>query len=509
MLRVAFSESAVLGSNRTLARKTIGTLAALTVTLVAAGGAAIWALLILQRMAESAHEEFTEFVEMRDVERNVWAATTHLEQGLRDSAAVDLDRAIAQLDEFDALQTSLESQFDAKHASAERDLALRARDAIRAMRAHLAEAREGPIDTERLAAARRALSNLMDELERAAKITNDQTRSRFGLMLALLAGLFAATLGSAVIICTSHYRSVIGPLTYVRDGVRRLTGGDLSVRLSPRGDAEFTDLQGDFNRMAAELESLYRDLERRVAEQSKQLAVSERLAGVGFLAAGVAHEINNPLAIMSGHAESLLRRLRSGGGGAIDPAALTHDLEIIREEAFRCKKITQDLLDLARPGDQSRGAVSMWQIIHGVTDVLRLAPDSRHVLIETSGDADDQLLVAGSEPELKRVLLNLAMNALAAVSQINGRVELRARRDNGWVELCVYDNGCGMTPETAEHVFEPFFTTRRNPPGVGLGLAISHAIVRRHQGVLLAASDGPGKGSVFTLRLPAAEEPHS
>lgn len=98
------------------------------------------------------------------------------------------------------------------------------------------------------------------------------------------------------------------------------------------------------------------------------------------------------------------------------------------------------------------------------------------------------------------------MNAVQAVPRAGGRIELHAGRRNGWVELTVQDNGCGMSAETLQHVFEPFFTARKGQAGVGLGLAISHAIVRRHGGEILASSPGIGRGSAFTLRLPALAE---
>jgi len=492
----------------TLARKTVLRLGALTAALAIAGAAAIWCLLMLQNLSAITREEFDELREIRPIERKLWDAAVELAENRREPAAALLDEVIATLDGFRREQVSGYSRLESAHAEREKRLADQSRAALDALRARLRSAAPPPSpleETRVLREARQQLSSLTDEFERAVAAVHLRTTRRFEKVMLGLVLLFVAITAAAAMINLGHYRAVIGPLRYVRDGVGRLAGGALETRLAPRGDAEFVDLQRDFNAMAAELESLYRDLERRVAEQGRRLAVSERLASTGYLAAGVAHEINNPLAIMSGYAQSILRQLR-------DPAAppatteLVRDLEVIRDEAFRAKKITQQLLDLSRGGDSQRSLVSLWRVIDDVTEIVRGANLFQGVSIERVGDKSEPLLVWGAEPELKQILLNLTMNAAQSLRSDGGRLELLARRSNGWVELVVRDNGCGMTPETLEHVFEPFYSGRKRSGGVGLGLTICHAIVRRHDGELLAASDGVGRGSVFTVRLPAAEE---
>lgn len=494
----------------TLARKTMLRLGALTGALLAAGAAAIWGLTMLQHMAATTREEFEEFRSIHRVERHVWAASLEVVSKHRDDAVKELDQALDALESFEEFQESGVTELDESHASREQQLAQLTTKSLQAIRASLQSQDDAdaftPEQEKVIFAALQSLSELVDEFERVVSIVHDHTATRFRWVLIGLVALFVLFLATAVAIVFRHYQDVIEPLRYIRDGVRRVAGGELSTRLSLRGDAEFTELQTDFNRMAGELESLYRNLETRVAEQSRQLAVSERLASVGFLAAGVAHEINNPLAIMSGHAESLLRRLREAQSKN-DDSGILRDLAIIRDEAFRAKKITQQLLDLSRNGDAHRGPVSVWRVIDDVTAFLKNARMCDGVMVRTSGETDDPLRVVASEPELRQVLLNLAVNAAHAVTAATGKIEIAAARNNGCVEIQVRDNGCGMSRETLQHVFEPFYTTRRGQAGVGLGLAISHAIVRRHNGELLPASDGPGHGSVFTLRLPAYKEP--
>src|SRR5205807_1065265 len=126
--------------------------------------------------------------------------------------------------------------------------------------------------------------------------------------------------------------------------------------VEPRGPAEFAELAEDFNRMARELEALYRDLEQKVAIKSRELVRSERLASVGYLAAGVAHEINNPLSIITGYGERAIQKLERDANDDGSAVAMK-SLRIMCEEAYRCKAITEKLLSLARPGEEARGPV--------------------------------------------------------------------------------------------------------------------------------------------------------
>ena len=128
----------------------------------------------------------------------------------------------------------------------------------------------------------------------------------------------------------------------------------------------------------------------------------------------------------------------------------------------------------------------------------------RKVRTHFTDDAEAMQVVANAS-EMKQVLLNLTINALEASPADRGEVRIGGRRSGDWVELSVEDNGKGMSPETLEHVFEPFFTAKRGAgePGTGLGLSITHAIVESHGGRIRAESNGPGRGSRFTFQLPA------
>ena len=324
----------------------------------------------------------------------------------------------------------------------------------------------------------------------------------------LIGALSAAALIAALGITASQYRSLMSPLQRLRVGVRSVAAGQFDRRLEPGGGREFAELAEEFNRMASELDGFYRELEEKVRAKSRELVRSERLASVGFLAAGVAHEINNPLNVISGYAELTLKRLRALDG---DPAAddAAKSLRIIRDEAFRCKETTEKLLTLARGGNEGREPLSLSGVAREVVTMTRGLKNYRDRKVTLEFDESDPLDVVANANEMKQVLLNLTINALQAVPPGTGEVLIEGRREGGWVEVSVSDNGRGISPESLGHVFEPFYTDKRGAgePGTGLGLSITHAIVESHGGRITAESAGSGRGSRFTVHLPAGGTP--
>jgi signal transduction histidine kinase len=339
-------------------------------------------------------------------------------------------------------------------------------------------------------------------------IGNNQQLADLQLRATLTAVIVLSSLILLGAVATSlfHYRGIIRPLTQLRNAVGKLARADFSGELPPGGKSEFAQLTVDFNRMASELRGLYEELERKVEAKSRELLRSQRLASVGYLAAGVSHEINNPLSIMSGYAELTLKSLEKGYDEASAQGAI-EALRVIRDEAFRCKQITGKLLSMARAGGDSKEVFSLADVAGDVTRLLAgLEPyHGRHV--ELKFDSPQGTQIYGNINEMKQVLLNLAVNALQAVKPKDGQVKIEGRRLGEWVEISVADNGRGMTPETIEQVFEPFFTDKRgvSEPGTGLGLAITHAIVESHGGQIRAESAGLGRGSRFVVRLPARD----
>jgi len=349
------------------------------------------------------------------------------------------------------------------------------------------------------------VSHLVAEIRSTIERRQEFASRRQRTTLTIVTALSVLIIAGAVIIGIQQYRSVMGPLKTLGDGVRRLAGGDLRQRITPGGHAEFAALAADFNRMAAELDELYRNLENKVAEKSRELVRSERLASVGYLAAGVAHEINNPIGIIAGYAELSLAQLRAAGNESAPVAEARKALELICEEAFRCKQIVGKLLSLARPGEDVRRPVVLSDIARDVVSVISGLKDYRDTPVRLEVQPDADLTVLASEGEMKQVVLNLAINALESSDSGVARVTIRVGRHDDTVELSVEDDGRGMTPDVLERVFEPFFTARRGAqrPGTGLGLSITHAIVESHGGKIRPYSEGPGRGSRFVVELPA------
>jgi signal transduction histidine kinase len=298
------------------------------------------------------------------------------------------------------------------------------------------------------------------------------------------------------------YRWVVDPIRDLHDKVGRLGRGDFDSRIEVHSNDELQDLAEAFNDMTERLQAIYRDLARQVNERSRQLVRSERLAGVGFLAAGVAHEINNPLASIAFCSEALERRLAdllAAHRNHPDVATVTSYLRMIQQEAFRCKEITQKLLEFSRVGERQRQLTDLAQLIQSVISMVHHLQSykGKQIVFEPQ----EQLRVLVNAPEIKSVILNLVVNALDSMDE-GGVLTIRLGSRDGVAELTLADTGCGMTAEVLENIFEPFFTRSRTGKGTGLGLSISHRVVTQHGGEIEATSPGPGQGSTFTVRLP-------
>lgn len=340
-------------------------------------------------------------------------------------------------------------------------------------------------------------SEIDDTAERIGSIQGSAESHRTKVILGVsVTGVLAAMLAIAVGIW--QYLAVMQPLRRLQRGVQRLAAGDFADQLRATGDREFVQLANDFNRMADDLATLYEQLEEKVRLRSAQLAQSERLASVGFLAAGVAHEINNPLAIIAGEAELALSALPQDA----DPD-LRQALTTSRDEAFRCKGITQKLVSLARPGSTKPEPVVLNDLAEEVVEMVRTLPQLEGRGLQYTA-AREPIQVLTEAAQVKQVLLNLVINALEAIEPGTGQVQVGVLPNPSPPTIVVTDNGRGMDVQTLERVFQPFYTSKKSPnrPGLGLGLSISHAIIEDLGGQLTATSPGPGQGSTFTIELP-------
>ena len=297
------------------------------------------------------------------------------------------------------------------------------------------------------------------------------------------------------------YRWVFRPLRLLGNGSRRVAAGDFAFRLKLDSSDEMAELAAALNDMTERFEEIRDDLDRQVQFRTREVIRSEQLASVGFLAAGVAHEINNPLASIAMCAESLESRLEGLAPDDADAQIVKRYLELIQTEAFRCKGITEKLLDFSRLGEVRRQATAMMALVADVADMLRHVGRFAGRSIEI--DEGPDVLVMVNPQEIKQVVLNLLVNALDSIDE-SGHVRVGVRRSGREALLTITDDGCGMTEEVLEHLFEPFFTRRRSGQGTGLGLSIVHRIIADHDGRITATSAGEGQGSMFRVTLPVA-----
>lgn len=327
---------------------------------------------------------------------------------------------------------------------------------------------------------------------------------------------FPASIVGLLLVCGllgSFYSWVFHPIRDLEAGVVRVAKGDLAHRIEVHSGDEMEDLGAAFNDMMQRLQDLYSDLARQVNERSRQLVRSERLASVGFLAAGVAHEINNPLASIAFCSEALearlndlLRQLRSIGRFDEEHELFSKYLKMIQEEAFRCKNITERLLAFSRPGERRREKTDLRELVQLVLDVTQHLPNHRgkEIQFEMSAErlsAGEGITAWVNSEEIKSVVLNLVVNALDSMDE-GGKLTIRLGQRADMAELQFSDSGCGMTSEVLENIFEPFYTRSRTGKGTGLGLTISHRIITQHGGEIEASSPGPNQGSTFVVRLP-------
>ena len=236
----------------------------------------------------------------------------------------------------------------------------------------------------------------------------------------------------------------------------------------------------------------------------RAVARAEKLAAVGRLAAGVVHEINNPLATIAACAESLEKRIAEGAFACSQDAEdLQEYLGLIREEAFRCKTITNGLLDFSRLRAGQRAPVDMNQLIKGTARLVTHQERGEDIQIEI--EAQENLpMVAGDVGQLQQAVVALATNAIDAMPD-GGTLTLRAIHKGSRVLVQVKDTGAGIEPENMTKIFDPFFTTKDVGKGTGLGLAVCYGILSDHGGRLDVRSS-VGVGTTFTITLPVATD---
>jgi two-component system, sporulation sensor kinase E len=237
--------------------------------------------------------------------------------------------------------------------------------------------------------------------------------------------------------------------------------------------------------------------------QEMHLIQTEKMSSIGVLATGIAHEINNPLTSVAGCAEALLRRFRDEPALKSDTRldVFPHYLEVIVRESYRCKGIIDNLLSFGRKSDGTAVRVDMNEVLLEIVELLRHQQSYRQIDVVTSL-RKDLPRVLGDASGLRQVCMNLLVNAHQAIKGEGTVVLTTDKADDDMVSIVIRDTGCGMAQHIIDRVWEPFFTTKEVGKGVGLGLALTYSIVKRHGGEIKVESR-IGEGSQFTVLLPA------
>lgn len=304
---------------------------------------------------------------------------------------------------------------------------------------------------------------------------------------------------------------VTRPLGQVVGHVRNATleGWTLETPI-PRGKGEIAelavaleDLRLRVEEKQTALNQLNEQLEDRVAQRTAELQAAQaqlvhaaKMAGIGQLGAGVAHEVNNPNGIILSRAGYLLSVADEEG---LDPDVI-EDLEVIESQARRIADITGGLLKFGRRSNTARGALDLTRVAELIIELLARSAERSGVALSLEVAAGP--LAHGSRSELEQVIFNLVKNAIEA-SEAGGEVRVEARPS----AIRVIDQGSGIPPDVLPRIFEPFYTSKPVGAGTGLGLSVSYGIVADHGGAIQAESPGPeGCGTVFSVQLP--EEPN-
>ena len=314
----------------------------------------------------------------------------------------------------------------------------------------------------------------------------------------------------AVFILFLVRRNVSRPIKELIERIRAIGGGQWEKRIDIRGKNEISSLALEFNQMCERLQDLYGRLVKEQQERlnlERNLRQSDKLASVGQLAAGLAHEIGTPLNIIGGRAEFLLRRSRS-------PEEISDNLQIIRSQIDRIAGIVRQLLEFSRRREPAFRSVELPFLLNKVTGLLEHKIVEKKVKVEIN--IDEALPPIQADPDqLQQVFINLFLNSLHALESGGtikiGATSLHEGDANGdfamtrqKLRIEFEDNGAGIPAEHLSQVFDPFFTTKDVGEGTGLGLSVSYGIVKDHGGEIRVDSKS-GQFTRFTIVLPVGE----
>lgn len=465
----------------------------LIVVPAAVTGAAAIGLLRMSQRLEAVTEEFSEVVALEPVDADFRVGILALSQPGADFEELARDsftKAHATLSAYQASQliSVAADQHQASESSHSSALGRRIETLLATF-----DDPGGASPEERLALAQSLhaeLQSLYADAEQgvqAAEVSARATR-RTTLATVLTASVLAAILCLTLSAWTVHGVS------------HRLR--ELRTALSLRADGAIPDARRDVGGVMQDIETLNERLLLHAQEQGRELLRRERLAGVGLLAADVAHEINNPMNAMLGLSELALRTMEHGQLSDDDHKETVESLRIIRREALRCKSIVGRLMAMVR-SNHTPAWFDASRLLQESAEVAAAARPDRAACFRLA-QGPLPLPVLAPQEDVKQIVLTLLINAADAVDA-NGRIDVDAVRTDEEVRLRVRDDGRGFTAQQERELFTPFRTTKASEGGAGLGLAIAQTLAADIGAEIRAYSEGPGRGSVFVLAIPTRE----
>jgi two-component system NtrC family sensor kinase len=305
-------------------------------------------------------------------------------------------------------------------------------------------------------------------------------RNKVRTMIGYLVGIIFLLLINGVLLAYTVGNMMAKPIYEITRGAEEVGKGNLDHVIKVKGDDEIGELAKAFNRMTGNLKS-----------SMDMLVQSEKLASLGQLAAGVAHEINNPLTNILLDAEAI-RDME------MDEDSRKERLDEIVSQVEVTGKIVTNLLEFSRQSEPMTMPTEIEKLIDEALEIAILNTRDVEVIKDYEGNLPE---VKGDPIQLKQVFLNIILNSLQAMSK-GGRLEIATGMEDEFIRISFEDTGTGISRENLDKVFDPFFTTNKVGEGTGLGLSLCLGIIERHGGKIDVQSQ-PGKGSVFTVRLPA------
>ncbi len=294
-------------------------------------------------------------------------------------------------------------------------------------------------------------------------------------------------------------QSISRPIRTLVAAANRISRGHLGAKVPVEGKDEIRDLAIEFESMRQKLLESYQNLEKKIEERTKalreaqfQILHQEKMASLGIMAAGIAHEIGNPLTSISSMTQIIKRKIKDD--------QLAEYLNTILDNIERISKIVRELVDFSRPSSLEASWVNVNDVIRNAYGIVKY--DKRAKAVEFRLDLAEALpslfIVAD---QLLQVFLNILINALDALKEGKGLIAITSRQEDGHIVVTIEDNGIGIPEEHLSKIFEPFFTTKEVGHGTGLGLSVSYGIIKNFDGKIEVKSK-VGEGSTFIIKLP-------